>query len=125
MQKIREKRKKPKRQDFVGTKETKFLTLFNVWHNIRVQWSATTAIFLADKVKQYEAARQAMGKIYIDKPSLFGPVRITPLDMVDEDDLEEKARVLKQQKDDKDMIKKGYNRVREKLKEIDKTFQKL
>ncbi len=81
--------------------------------------------FLADKVKQYEAARQAMGKIYIDKPSLFGPVRITPLDMVDEDDLEEKARVLKQQKDDKDMIKKGYNRVREKLKEIDKTFQKL
>ena len=66
-----------------------------------------------------------MGKIYIDKPSLFGPVRITPLDMVDEDDLEEKARVLKQQKDDKDMIKKGYNRVREKLKEIDKTFQKL
>jgi hypothetical protein len=51
--------------------------------------------FLADKVKQYEAVRQAMAKIYIDKPSFFGPVRITPLDMVDKDDLEEKARVLK------------------------------
>jgi hypothetical protein len=44
--------------------------------------------------------------------------------MVDEDDLEEKARVLKQQKDDKDMIKKGYNRVQEKLKEIRQNFSK-
>ena len=30
--------------------------------------------FSADKVKQYEAVRQAMAKIYIDKPWYFGPV---------------------------------------------------
>ena len=45
MQEIREKREKPKRQDFVRTEETKFLTLFNVWRNRRVQWNTTTAIF--------------------------------------------------------------------------------
>ena len=80
--------------------------------------------FSADKVKQYEAVRQAMAKIYIDKPWYFGPVCITPVDVVNEDDFEEKARVLKQQKDDKDMIKKGYNRVQEKLKEIRQSFSK-
>ena len=80
--------------------------------------------FSADKVKQYEAVRQAMAKIYIDKPGYFGPVCITPVDVVNEDDFEEKARVLKQQKDDKDMIKKGYNRVQEKLKEIRQSFSK-
>jgi hypothetical protein len=35
--------------------------------------------FSADKVKLYEAVRQAMAKIYIGKPSFFGPVRITSL----------------------------------------------
>ena len=50
--------------------------------------------FSADKVKQYEAVRQAMAQIYIDKPWYFGPVRITPVDVVNEDDFEEKARVI-------------------------------
>ena len=80
--------------------------------------------FSADKIKQYEAVRQAMAKVYIDKPSFFGPVCITPSDMANEDDLEEKARVLKQQKEDKGMIKRGYNRVQEKLKEIRQNFSK-
>ena len=80
--------------------------------------------FSADKVKQYEAVRQAMAQIYIDKPWYFGPVCVTPVDTVNEDDFEEKSRLLKQQKDDKDMIKKGYNRVQEKLKEIRQSFSK-
>ena len=80
--------------------------------------------FSADKVKQYEAVRQAMAQIYIDKPWYFGPVCVTPVDTVNEDDFEEKARLLKLQKDDKDMIKKGYNRVLEKLKKIRQSFSK-
>ena len=80
--------------------------------------------FSADKVKQYEAVRQAMAKICIDKPSFLGPIHMTPLDMANEDDHEEKARVLKQKKEDKDMIKRGYNRVEEKLKEIRQSFSK-
>lgn len=80
--------------------------------------------FSADKVKQCEVVRQAMAKIYVNEPSLFGPVRVTHLEMVNEDDFEEKAKILKQQKQDKEMIKKGYSRVQEKLKEIRQNFSK-
>lgn len=47
--------------------------------------------FSADKVKQYEAVRQAMARIYVDQPSYFGPERVTQMELINENDLEEKA----------------------------------
>ena len=47
--------------------------------------------FNADKVKQYEAVREAMARIYEEEPAFFGPSAITPLpaaDQVDETEME-------------------------------------
>ena len=72
--------------------------------------------FNGDKVKQYEAVREAMARIY-EEPSFFGApfIRPTPVKEVDQ---EEGAAVEKQRKIDKDLIKKGYTRIQEKIKEI-------
>ena len=37
--------------------------------------------FSVDKVKQYEAVRQAMARTYVDQPLYFGPERVTPMDL--------------------------------------------
>ena len=69
-------------------------------------------------MKQYEAVREAMARIY-EEPSFFGPPFITPTPDK-EVDQEERAAVEKQRKIDKDLIKKGYTRIQEKnkIKEI-------
>ena len=49
--------------------------------------------FNADKVKQYEAVRKAMARIYKEEPTFFGPPAITPLpapDQVDETEMADK-----------------------------------
>ena len=61
--------------------------------------------FNGDKVKQYEAVREAMARIY-EEPSFFGPLFITPTPDK-EVDQEERAAVNKQWKIDKNLIKKG------------------
>jgi len=79
--------------------------------------------FNADKVKQYEAVREAMACIYEEEQTLFGLPVITPMpapvDKVDEEDM---AKIQRRQKIDKELIKKGYTRVQEKLKEIRQNF---
>jgi len=79
--------------------------------------------FNADKVKQYEAVREAMARIYEEEPTFFGPPVITPMPApVDQVDEGEMAEIQRRQKIDKDLIKKGYTRVQEKLKEIRQNF---
>ena len=78
--------------------------------------------FNADKVKQYEAVREAMARIYEEEPTFFGPPAITPLPAPDQVDETEMADIQRRQKNDKELIKKGYNRIQEKLKEIRQHF---
>ncbi|KAJ7386716.1 hypothetical protein OS493_006728 [Desmophyllum pertusum] len=78
--------------------------------------------FNADKVKQYEAIREAMARIYEEEPTFFGPPVITPLPAPDQVDENEMADIQRRQKNDKELIKKGYNRIQEKLKEIRQNF---
>jgi len=79
--------------------------------------------FNADKVKQYEAVREAMARVYEEEPTFFGPPVITPMPApVDQVDEGEMAEIQRRQKIDKELIKKGYTRVQEKLKEIRQNF---
>ena len=84
--------------------------------NYKSQMDYQNIDFNGDKVKQYEAVREAMARIY-EEPSFFGPPFITPTPDKELDE-EERAAVEKQQKLDKDLIKKGYTRIQEKIKEI-------
>lgn len=96
----------------------KVLNLFECLASYKSSMAHTSNDFSADKVKQYESVREAMARIYVDDLSFFGPEHVTPMEIVNEDDPAEKTRILKQPKEDKEMINRGYNRVQEKLKEI-------
>ena len=66
--------------------------------------------------------REALARIY-DDPDLFGPPAVTPSPAPEMNIAkEEKGATEKQHKVDKDLIKKGYNRVQEKIKEIRQDF---
>ena len=90
--------------------------------NYKSQMEFSNSDFNADKVKQYEAIRKAMAIIYNDNPSYFGPPEITPMTEEAKGNEEEKYRIERQQKVDRAVIKKAYNRVQEKLKEIRQHF---
>ena len=62
--------------------------------------------FNADKVQQYEEVRKGMARIYEHQPSYFGPESLNS--EVSSDEL----------KIQKDLIKKGYQRVHEIIKEL-------
>ena len=85
--------------------------------------------FEADRVRQYESIRVALANIYIKDTTLFGPPSAisSPLFEVSDDCLEEetkrqKQKLLKQRQEEQNQIKKGYQRVQEKLKEIKQNF---
>ena len=62
--------------------------------------------FNADKVKQYEAVREAMAKIYaVDNPTFFRPPRITELSQEDSQNEQFRQEILQKQKQDKDLIR--------------------
>ena len=103
-------RKQRKRQGSVGTETA----------NYKSQMDYQNIDFDGDKVKQYEAVREAMARIY-EEPSFFRPPFITPTPDK-EVDQEERAAVEKQRKIDKDLIKKGYTWIQEKIKEIRQNF---
>ena len=65
------------------------------------------------EVQQYEEARKIMAHIYEDQPSYFGPESLNS--DVSSDEL----------KIQKDLIKKGYQRVHEKIKELRQNFQNI
>ena len=65
------------------------------------------------EVQQYEEARKIMAHIYEHQPSYFGPESLNS--DVSSDEL----------KIQKDLIKKGYQRVHEKIKEFRQNFQNI
>ena len=61
--------------------------------------------FNSDKVKHYEAVREAMARIYEEEPTFFGPPVITPMPaLVDQVDEGEMAEFHKRQKIDTELI---------------------
>ena len=77
--------------------------------------------FNADKVKQYEAVRKAMARKYSPgEVDLFDPEDTTAIS----EDVEESQRkeLVGKVKSEKALIKKGYSRVMEKIKELRQKF---
>ena len=85
----------------------------------KMEWN--TIDLNADKVKMYEDVREAMAQIYEGEPTFFGPPTITPLPAPDQVDKQEMADTQRRQKNEK-VIKKGYTRVQEELKETPKFY---
>ena len=100
----------------------KIANLIQCLATYKSQMEYNNSDFNADKVKQYEAVRKAMAIIYKDNPSYFGPPEITPMTEEARGSEEVKLQIETQQKVDRAMIKKAYNRVQEKLKEIRQNF---
>ena len=69
--------------------------------------------FNADKAQQYEEVRKGVTHIYEQQPSYFGPESLSSVVSSD---------ALKTQKN---LIKKGYQRVLEKIKELRQNFQNI
>ena len=85
--------------------------------NFKAKMEYNNSDFNADKVKQYEAAGEAMARIYEDEPTFFGPSIIAPLPAPSDQIVQDKiAKIQQRQKIDKELIKKGYSRVEEKLR---------
>ena len=64
----------------------KISNLFQYLANYKSSMENNNSDFKADKVKQYEAFRQAMSKTYFDEPGFCGPEHVTPMDIVNEED---------------------------------------
>ena len=106
---------------FQWSKGDKVENLIRCLANYKAKMEYNNSDFNADKVKQYEAVREAMARIY-EEPTFFGPPCITPLPSADEVSEQEMAELQRRQKTEKELIKKGYTRVQEKLKEIRQNF---
>ena len=80
----------------------------------------------ADKVKLYENVKKSLAKIYADEPEQFGPVSLStnPHAGIDDDDVNDvdlKEHQIKI-KTEKELIKRGYTRVQEKVKVLRQKF---
>ena len=112
-----------KQKRFQWNKGDKIENLIRCLGNFKAQMEYKNIDFNADKVKQYEAVREAMARIYEEEPTFFGPAVITPMPApVDQVNEGEMAEIQKRQKIDKELINKGCTRVQEKLKEIRQNF---
>ena len=79
--------------------------------------------FDGDRPAQYSWLREEMSKLYHENTSLFGPVSLTPAkDLLSNMSKEEIKAYTKQHKAENELIKKGYTRIREKVKEIRQSF---
>ena len=71
-----------------------------------------------DRPAQYTWVRDEMAKLYDEDHSIFGPVFLsppnTPFSTMSK---EEKDEYTKQNQAENEMIKKGYSRIKEKIKE--------
>ena len=77
--------------------------------------------FNADNNKQYEAARKVMARKYSSSDvELFGPEETSVIT----EDVEESQRkeLMEKVRSEKALIKKGYSRVMEKIKELRQKF---
>ena len=120
---------KDAKKRFRGDKDNKVENLIRCLANCKSQKEFQNSDFDADRVKQYESVRVALASIYATDPTLFGPPSIgsSPLfgrsnESLDNEEKHEKQKLLKQQQEEKNLIKKGYQRVQEKLKEIRQNF---
>jgi hypothetical protein len=118
-----------KEKRFRWDKDEKVNNLIRCLANYKSQLEFNNCDFNADKVKQYEEVRVAMAKIYHKDPSQFGPVSVlsSPLigvsdALLTEEQKREKVKLKKQQDEDKKFIKRGYQRIHEKLKDIRQNF---
>lgn len=80
--------------------------------------------FDGDRPAQYSWLRLEMSNLYeVEDTSLFGPVSVTlPIIPLSDMSKEEKEDYTKRSKAENDLIKKGYSRIREKVKEIRQSF---
>ena len=99
---------------FCWGRDDKIENLIQCLANYKSQMDYQNIDFNGDKVKQYDAVKEAMAHIY-EEPSFFGPLFITktPDKEVDQ---EERDAGEKQRKIDKDLIEKGYTRIQEKIR---------
>lgn len=114
---------------FRWDKDEKVNNLIRCLANYKSQMEFANSDFNADKVKQYEEVRAAMAKIYAENPNNFGPPCLvsSPLFNCNDESLtdekkKEKKTLIKQREQEKKLIKKGYQRIHEKLKEIRQNF---
>ncbi|XP_046843506.1 uncharacterized protein LOC124437579 [Xenia sp. Carnegie-2017] len=113
---------------FRWDKDDKMENLIRCLANYKSQMEFQNMDFYADKVRLYEAIRVEMAKIYADDPTQFGPPSVTthPIFGLKDDVLSEEQKEKKTlrvaQDHDKKLVKKGYQRVHEKLKEIRHNF---
>ena len=78
-----------------------------------MEFSKMSKDFNAGKVQQYEEVRKGMTRIYQQQPSYFGS------ESLNSDVSSDKLKIQK------DLIKKRYQRVHEKIKELKQNFQNI
>ena len=79
--------------------------------------------FDGDQPAQYTWVRQEMATLYDEDSSIFGPVFISPpIVPFSTMSKEEKEEYAKQNKAENELIKKGYSRIKEKIKDIRQNF---
>ncbi len=118
-----------RKKRFRWDKDNKVENLIRCLANYKSQLEFQNSDFEADRVKQYECVRVALANIYAADTTLFGPPSVvsSPLFSLNDESLDveakrEKQRLLKQRQEERNQIKKGYQRVQEKLKEIRQNF---
>jgi hypothetical protein len=118
-----------KKTRFRWDKDNKIENLIRCLANFKSQMEFQNSVFDADRVKQYEALRVGLANIYANDATLFGPPSAisSPLfsksdEILGPEERQEKHRLLKQRDAEKNLIKKGYHRVQEKIKEMRQNF---
>eukprot|EP00112_Aurelia_sp_Birch-Aquarium-sp1_P019756 Seg495.11 transcript_id=Seg495.11/GoldUCD/mRNA.D3Y31 product="hypothetical protein" protein_id=Seg495.11/GoldUCD/D3Y31 len=102
-------------------------TLITCLHNYKSQMEYKNVDFDGDRPMQYTWLREEMAKHFQEEERLgqemFGPLCVSSSDMpIAEMGKEEKAQHMKVVKRDNENIRKGYGRVKEKVKEIRQSF---
>ena len=98
---------------FRRDKEQKVENLIRCSTNYKGKMEFSNKEFNADKAQQYEEVRKGVTRTYEQQPSYFGPESLSSVVSSD---------ALKTQKN---LIKKGYQRVLEKIKELRQNFQNI
>ena len=83
--------------------------------------------FDCDKPRQYKMLREAMAKLYScgEETKFFGPISVKDLPHNFKDLTQSEQKSLKQkQKEERDLVARGIDRVNEKVKEIRQKFSK-
>ena len=104
-------------------------TLITCLHNYKSQMEYKNVDFDGDRPMQYTWLREEMAKHFQEEEirgkEMFGPLCVSISNMpMAEMTKEEKAQHMKVVESDNENIKKGYGRVKEKVKEIGNHFRR-